>query len=163
MSIGNIRWTDAFPRIMVHPSPLVGAHSKACRSRRPHQTMEMTMTAPALTSATTVPAPAAVAKTGLLAKVVQVAVNVWTRIRNRRRVHDLLALDDYLLRDLGVARGDVFEALSNPLVNDPTAILAAAANQHRLGECARIRESLRSARLMDEAARRAAGPTSLAA
>jgi len=130
--------------------------------------METTMTAPALTSATTVPADAAVAKTGLsasvvLAKVVGGIVNAWTRLRNRRRVHDLLGLDDYLLRDLGVARGDVFEALSNPLVNDPTAILAAAANQHRLSERARLRESLRSARVMDEIARRTDDGSRLAA
>lgn len=126
------------------------------------------MTAPALTSATTVPADAAVAKTGFrakgfLGKVVEVVATSWMRLRNRRQVHDLLSLDDYLLRDLGVARGDVFEALSNPLVNDPTAILAAAANQHRLSERARLRESLRSARVMDELVRRTDDGTRLAA
>ena len=126
------------------------------------------MTAPALTSATTVPADAAVAKTGFrakgyLGKVVEVIATSWMRLRNRRQVHDLLGLDDYLLRDLGVARGDVFEALSNPLVNDPTAILAAAANQHRLSERARLRESLRSARVMDDLARRTDDGTRLAA
>jgi uncharacterized protein YjiS (DUF1127 family) len=130
--------------------------------------METTMTAPALTSATTVPADAAVAKTGFrakgyLGKVVEVVATSWMRLRNRRQVHDLLGLDDYLLRDLGVARGDVFEALSNPLVNDPTAILAAAANQHRLSERARLRESLRSARVMDDLARRTDDGTRLAA
>ncbi len=121
------------------------------------------MTAPALTPASTVPAPAAVAKPGFVARLGSIVVTAWKRLRNRRRVHDLLALDDYLLKDLGLARGDVFEALSNPLVNDPTSILAAAANQHRLAEKARVREHLRSARLIEARDRQHAAPPRLAA
>ncbi|MHB2166994.1 DUF1127 domain-containing protein [Alsobacter sp. R-9] len=104
------------------------------------------MSAPALSPTPTMPAVApAVARQGVLAKV----VTWWTRFQNRRQVSNLLALDDYLLKDLGVARGDVFEALTDPLTSDPSSLLAASAAQRRISERARIREHLRSARLMD--------------
>lgn len=88
---------------------------------------------------------------------------LWIHLRNRRQVNDLLVLDEYLLRDIGVARGDVFEALSNPFVNDPSSLLAAAANRHRAVERARVGEHLRSARLMSDADRRPAPAPPLAA
>jgi uncharacterized protein YjiS (DUF1127 family) len=72
----------------------------------------------------------------------------WKRWRNRRQVAELLALDDYLLRDLGVARGDVFEALSDASVSDASIHLCASASQARQHETMRLRESLRSARIL---------------
>ena len=105
------------------------------------------MTAPARTTLALMPASAAPAASGVVATLVR----LWTRFQNRRDVARLLELDDHMLKDLGIARGDVFEALSEPVVADPSELLAASAGERRLAERARIRESLRSVQVMDAA------------
>jgi uncharacterized protein YjiS (DUF1127 family) len=110
------------------------------------------MTAPAKTAPVLMPAAAAPAATGVVAKL----IGFWTRFHNRRNVKRLLQLDEHMLKDLGIARGDVFEALSEPMAADPSALLAASASERRLSERARARESLRAAHAMDAAERAAA-------
>ncbi|WP_188516530.1 DUF1127 domain-containing protein [Alsobacter metallidurans] len=97
----------------------------------------------------TAPAQQALAPsfTGAGALVARVAV-AWKRWRNRQQVAELLSLDDHLLADLGVARGDVFEALAHPPARDCSASLGAAATRARQEETMRLRESLRSARIL---------------
>lgn len=58
-----------------------------------------------------VPAPAAVANT-LLARLRA----GWTARKNRAEIEALLTAPDFVLRDIGVSRGDVVEALSKPAV-----------------------------------------------
>ena len=105
------------------------------------------MTAPAKNALVLQPAPAAPAASGIVATLVR----LWTRFQNRRDVARLLELDDHMLKDLGIARGDVFEALSEPAVADPSELLAASASERRLAERLRLPESLRKAQVMDAA------------
>jgi uncharacterized protein YjiS (DUF1127 family) len=58
-------------------------------------------------------------------------------LTHRRKVTQLLELDDHALADLGVSRGDVLRALSLPLHEDPSTALAALVNRaaHRRKEC----------------------------
>jgi uncharacterized protein YjiS (DUF1127 family) len=110
------------------------------------------MTAPAKSTLALLPAGAAPAATSVVATLIR----LWTRFQNRRDVTRLLALDDHMLKDLGIARGDVFEALSEPMVADPSELLAASASERRIAERARARESLRSVQVMDDAEKVAA-------
>jgi uncharacterized protein YjiS (DUF1127 family) len=48
----------------------------------------------------------------------------WRRRRNRRVVNDLLEMDDHILADIGVTRGDVAVALSRSGIGDPSVRLA---------------------------------------
>lgn len=98
----------------------------------------------------TAPAQQALAPsfTGASALVARVAI-AWKRWRNRQQIAELLSLDDHLLADLGVARGDVFEALSHEPGRDCSASLGASAARMRQQEVMRLRESLRSARILN--------------
>ncbi len=51
-------------------------------------------------------------------------------LRNRDAVRTLARLDDRMLKDMGLTRGDVEGALSEPLMRDPTMRLAAARQDH---------------------------------
>ena len=46
------------------------------------------------------------------------------RIRNRRDITQLAQFDDRMLRDIGLARGDVLDALAGPPRRNPADILA---------------------------------------
>ena len=39
---------------------------------------------------------------------------LWTLVKNRRAVSELLSLDDHMLHDIGVSRGDISEVLAAP-------------------------------------------------
>lgn len=100
------------------------------------------MTAPAAFTRQSEPAvPAAPAASGTLALVVR----LWKQFTNRRAATRLLELDDRMLKDIGLVRGDVFEALNEPLTADVSASLAMQAMDRRMAERARAREILRSA------------------
>ena len=58
------------------------------------------------------------------------ALSAW---RYRRDAMRLAAADDRMLADLGLARGDLDDALSGPPWEDPTVLLRTRALERRLG------------------------------
>ncbi len=56
----------------------------------------------------------------------------WVEVWRRRRDFAMLAsFDDYLLKDMGLSRGDLNEALAEPLWRDPTAVLVRRQSERR--------------------------------
>src|SRR2546423_4364652 len=53
-------------------------------------------------------------------------------IKNRRDAVMLAGLDDHMLADIGLTRGDVRDAFSEPVWRDPTAILVSRAQERRV-------------------------------
>jgi uncharacterized protein YjiS (DUF1127 family) len=51
--------------------------------------------------------------------------------KNRRDATILAGLDDHMLADIGLTRGDVRDAFSEPVWSDPTAILVSRVNERR--------------------------------
>jgi uncharacterized protein YjiS (DUF1127 family) len=51
------------------------------------------------------------------------AATVVRALKNRRAVHRLTELDGYLLKDIGLTRGQVIGALETPILHDPSATL----------------------------------------
>ena len=52
-------------------------------------------------------------------------------LKNRRDATVLTGLDDRMLADIGLTRGDVRDAYSEPVWRDPTAILVSRAHERR--------------------------------
>ena len=63
----------------------------------------------------------------VVARIRQVA-NI---LKNRRDAMALAGLDDRMLADIGLTRGDVRDAFSEPAWSDPTAILVSRVNERR--------------------------------
>ena len=53
-------------------------------------------------------------------------------LKNRRDAVLLAGLDDRMLADIGLTRGDVRDAVSEPVWRDPTAILVSRAHERRI-------------------------------
>ena len=53
-------------------------------------------------------------------------------VQNRRDAATLAGLDDRMLADIGLTRGDVRDAVSEPVWRDPTAILVSRAQERRV-------------------------------
>ena len=53
-------------------------------------------------------------------------------VKNRRNAVTLASLDDRMLADIGLTRGDVRDAVSEPVWRDPTAILVSRAHERRI-------------------------------
>ena len=53
-------------------------------------------------------------------------------IKNRRDAAVLAGLDDRMLADIGLTRGDLRDAYSEPVWRDPTAILVSRAHERRI-------------------------------
>ena len=53
-------------------------------------------------------------------------------VKNRRDAVILAGLDDRMLSDIGLTRGDVRDAVSEPVWRDPTAILVSRAQERRV-------------------------------
>jgi uncharacterized protein YjiS (DUF1127 family) len=76
----------------------------------------------------------------LLTRMVQSSVGIVTaRLRalvqtakNRRDAAILAGLDDRMLADIGLTRGDVRDAYSEPVWRDPTAVLVNRAQERRV-------------------------------
>jgi uncharacterized protein YjiS (DUF1127 family) len=51
--------------------------------------------------------------------------------RRRRDAARLASFDDYMLRDIGLTRGDLNDALAEPLWRDPTAVLVRRQSERR--------------------------------
>jgi len=75
----------------------------------------------------------AVAALGATARrVSRQLVEAWRR-RNDAAV--LASFDDYMLRDIGLTRGDLNDALAEPLWRDPTAVLVRRQRERRAYRC----------------------------
>ena len=72
--------------------------------------------------------------------------NLAVSFRHRREAVRLLAVDDYMLRDIGITRFDLTSALAAPLYRDPTADLAGFAAERRAAVRAARERRVRSAR-----------------
>jgi uncharacterized protein YjiS (DUF1127 family) len=89
-------------------------------------------------SALTAPAvPAVFAQTvaalgATVRRVSRQLVEAWHR-RNDAAV--LASFDDYMLRDIGLTRGDLNEALAEPPWRDPTAVLVRRQTERRAWRC----------------------------
>lgn len=53
-------------------------------------------------------------------------------VKNRRDAATLAGLDDRMLADIGLTRGDIRDAVSEPVWRDPTAILVSRAQERRI-------------------------------
>jgi len=53
-------------------------------------------------------------------------------IKNRRDALVLAGMDEHMLADIGLTRGDVRDAFSEPVWRDPTAILVSRAHERRI-------------------------------
>ena len=53
-------------------------------------------------------------------------------IKNRRDATVLAGLDDHMLADIGLTRGDLRDAYSEPVWRDPTAVLVSRAHERRI-------------------------------
>jgi uncharacterized protein YjiS (DUF1127 family) len=58
--------------------------------------------------------------------------HVFHMLKNRRDAVLLTSLDDRMLADIGLTRGDVRDAYSEPVWRDPTAILVSRAHERRI-------------------------------
>ena len=85
----------------------------------------MTTTIPAL------PLPFAQAFAGFKATAARLGRRVVTAWRHRGDFVVLAALDDRMLRDIGLTRGDLNDALAEPLWRDPTAVLVRRQTERR--------------------------------
>src|SRR3954453_14552610 len=53
-------------------------------------------------------------------------------VKNRRDAASLAGLDERMLADIGLTRGDLRDAYSEPVWRDPTAILVSRAHERRI-------------------------------
>ena len=53
-------------------------------------------------------------------------------LKNRRDAASLAGLDDRMLSDIGLTRGDLRDAYSEPVWRDPTAVLVSRAHERRI-------------------------------
>lgn len=100
-------------------------------------------TIPRLPIETIISATAPVAATRLTFGVGYLAkrmANSWNTWKNHRMMTKLSALDDHMLKDIGLTRGDVRMASALPYSDDPTARLRVLAVERRASERAWARE-----------------------
>lgn len=64
-------------------------------------------------------------------KGAQAAGAVGRAIERRQVLCDLAALDDHMLKDIGVTRSDLRDAAATPLMGDPTRVLILRATERR--------------------------------
>jgi uncharacterized protein YjiS (DUF1127 family) len=56
---------------------------------------------------------------------------VWTAVKNRRSVNNLLAWDDHMLADIGLTHGDVRGALAARMSEDPSQCLRSFSQERK--------------------------------
>lgn len=76
------------------------------------------------------------------ARLAKMTVQLIRSIYNRFEVLQMLEMDDRMLRDIGLTRGDVTSALSSPTMMDPSTRLRIFAVERRAGNRAQARERL---------------------
>jgi uncharacterized protein YjiS (DUF1127 family) len=59
--------------------------------------------------------------------------------RHRKSIMDLNGMDEHMLKDIGLSRGDVHAALDEPFYRDPTSRLASESDERRLDHRNRLR------------------------
>ncbi|SCW56929.1 DUF1127 domain-containing protein [Ancylobacter rudongensis] len=91
------------------------------------------------------------AASGLLIAVVMGSIQFIKAVARRRHLAQLGGFDDRMLRDIGLTRGDVLDASSGPLWQDPTALLVVRAVERRAARRMTMREALREAARQDAA------------
>ncbi len=69
----------------------------------------------------------------LAARLARLRHQVIAAWRRRTEVAVLASFDDFMLRDIGLSRGDVNDALAEPLWRDPTAVLLRRQRRRRHG------------------------------
>jgi uncharacterized protein YjiS (DUF1127 family) len=69
------------------------------------------------------------AVTGIVVERVRAALQL---VKNRRDATILAGMDEHMLADIGLTRGDVRDAFSEPLWRDPTAILVSRSHERRV-------------------------------
>jgi uncharacterized protein YjiS (DUF1127 family) len=80
----------------------------------------------------TLPAAGAFARlTHLSGTVALRVVNFLRALKARHQMDGLVGFDDRMLADIGLTRGDLRDAISEPLWRDPTAILVARSRERR--------------------------------
>src|SRR5262245_8819539 len=83
-------------------------------------------------SDTQTPSPFAWAVNSVSGIVVERARALLQTIKNRRDATILAGMDEHMLADIGLTRGDVRDAVSEPLWRDPTAILVSRVHERRV-------------------------------
>jgi uncharacterized protein YjiS (DUF1127 family) len=69
-----------------------------------------------------------------LGQVARSLVDVTKALRHRREVRHLAEFDDRMLKDIGLTRSDVYSALSEPLIRNPSWVLVRSAERHSRAE-----------------------------
>jgi uncharacterized protein YjiS (DUF1127 family) len=64
-------------------------------------------------------------------------------IRNRRAINRLLEMDERMLTDIGLTRGDVYSSLSGPIETDPSVRLTSLWSERRHAAHQSARQRLR--------------------
>lgn len=64
-------------------------------------------------------------------KATQAVDAIGRAIERRRVMAELAALDDHMLRDIGVTRSDLRDASASPVLGDPTRLLVLRATERR--------------------------------
>ena len=75
------------------------------------------------------------------------AASLWQAYLGRRAANQLLDLDDRMLRDMGVTRGDVRAAMTLPVRKDPSQYLFAVAEERRAAMRDQAREMRDAAKI----------------
>lgn len=68
---------------------------------------------------------------GVAAKGLDSVKTIGRVMERRQMMADLAHLDDHMLRDIGVTRADVRDAVAAPLFEDPTQLLVLRAKERR--------------------------------
>lgn len=80
----------------------------------------------------TLPALAAQGLVGFAGIVVRRLTEFALAVKHRHDASLLASLDDRMLADIGLTRGDLRDAFSQPLWSDPTAVLTSRVGERRL-------------------------------
>jgi len=72
-----------------------------------------------------------------LGQFVRALAGLVNALKDRREVRHLAEFDDRMLKDIGLTRGDVQSALSEPLLHNPSWVLVRNAKRRPPGEGAR--------------------------
>ena len=69
-----------------------------------------------------------------LGQVARSLVDLTKALKPRREIRHLAEFDDRMLKDIGLTRGDVSSALSEPLIRNPSWVLVRSAERHSRAE-----------------------------